>query len=228
MSNSYDISNDVSKKQVRQFLGHNMIRVKNISKDVTNQVNELDGVDIRSIFLKFVNAHDKVLIQWKNMDEVDDEVLHGIIKKCVDTHIEEFKNISVSLNYNYRVSIDKAIIGELLRDKGPKIETWKAEMMKNYGMKSLRVTLMEFDPESEVMYQMISFENQCEDVIFNSVTNEVTYERYGDSVLFICNLYGPSGIKVTDFKKEVIKFIATNATTHNDSIQVIEEEIEEE
>ena len=222
MSNSYDISKEVPKKQVRQFVGHNMIRVKNISKDVTNQVNKLDGVNIKSMYLKFVNANDKVLIQWKSIDEVEDEVLHGIIKKCVDTHIEEFKNIPVSLNFNYRVSIDTAIIGQLLKDKGETIETWKAEMMKNYGMKSLRVTMVEFDPDSDVMYQMISFENQCEDVIFNSMTKEVTYERYGDSVLFICNLYGPSGIKVTDFKTDVIKFIATNA--ENSSIQVIDEE----
>jgi hypothetical protein len=210
MANSVEI--DIPLSKFSPFVG---IRFRNVYEIAKN--TEVDGFQ-----MKIMKEDDKVLAKWDSVEGVDDDELLEKVKQCINTSIEKFKDMKKKYYYNYLISMEHRLIGEMLKEGGKYLKEFRDMLRDKYKLSMPpMIKMMRYDPNMDVQYRAISLEGFCVDLSVNK-NGEVKIKRYGECILFKCVLQGPVGIRLTEIEKDIIRLISQ--TTNDISVMSDEEE----
>jgi len=201
----------LSVSDFRDFVGVKFTNVFKMSREICDKYNECHETKLNHLQLKIAKEEGKVKVIWDDKNFEDKENLSETIQKTIATHAIKFKNKVVHRHLNIRVPASHSEIGSLLKEQGKYHKEFIVSVKEKLELSSLNVKIMPYNNDSYSMYRMIGFNNLCEDVSYNQKTDTVNIDRYGESILFICQFSGPKNLEINKFDSELIKFIAKNS-----------------
>ena len=202
---------ELSVSDFRDFVGVKFTNVSKMSREICDKYNMCHVKKADKLRLKVLKNDDNVTVVWDDKNFEDKENLSEIIQKTIEAHAIKFKNKVVHRHINIRVPASHTEIGSLLKETGKYHKEFIVDVKKKLKLSSLNVKIMPYNNGSYTMYRMIGFNNLCEDVSYNEKTDKVNIDRYGESILFICQFSGPKNLEINKFDSELIKFIAKNS-----------------
>ena len=204
------------------FIGKNFYNIKRFIRDIKNELKSEVN-----LFIRILKANNDVKIKWNDVSNLNKELLYNTIIKVFDDEVNKFNNKQIRHLYNFRFGVDPYHIKVLLRERGEYHKKFVHEMKEKYKLKYLNISIQTYNDTYNYQYRMLGFDNQCEEISYNTNSDKVTIDRFGKSIILLCNMIGPKDLKIIDIENEVTRYVLKNTGLFNEEESDEEEEYDE-